>query len=181
MTSPLSGPVAGNEADRGGPPAASPSATRQPGANPLEALVRRDGRVEALERYGTLAARILISQIFLISGVMKIVDWTGTEAQMAGRGMFWIPFFHVAAMLVELGAGLSLLLGYKARLGALVLFLYLIPVTLTFHTFWTYPPEEQKVQMLFLLHNLTLLGGLILVMTVGPGPLSIDYRERRPA
>src|SRR5438309_6163418 len=36
-----------------------------------------------------------------ISGVMKIIDWSGTEAQMAGRGMFWIPVFHVAALLTE--------------------------------------------------------------------------------
>ena len=145
----------------------------------LGAFVGGTARIEALERYGMLAARILMSQIFLISGIMKIVDWSGTEAQMAGRGMFWIPFFHVAAMLVELGAGLSLLLGYKARLGALVLFLFLIPVTLTFHNWWTYPdPKDQHVNMLFFLHNLTLMGGLLLVMTIGPGPLSIDRKGR---
>ncbi len=136
------------------------------------------GPVEALERYATLAARVLISQIFLLSGVMKVLDWQGTEAQMAERGMFWIPFFLAAAMAVELVGGLSLLLGYQARLGALLLFLYLIPVTLTFHNWWTYPPEQQKVQMLFFLHNLTLLGGLLLVMARGPGPLSIDLRGR---
>jgi putative oxidoreductase len=153
-----------------------------PGAELLRAFVGGDGRVEGLERYGTLAARILISQIFLLSGVMKIVDWSGTEAQMASRGMFWIPFFHVAALLVELGAGLSLLLGYKARLGALVLFLFLIPVTLTFHNWWTYAdPKEHHMNMLFFMHNLTLMGGLILVMTFGPGPLSIDLRGRRPS
>jgi putative oxidoreductase len=138
------------------------------------------GRGGTLSRYGTLAARILLSQIFLISGVMKIVNWSGTEAEMAGRGMFLVPFFHVAATVVELGAGLSLLLGYKARLGALVLFLYLIPVTATFHlAFWTYPPEQQRVQMLFLLHNLALLGALLLVITCGPGPISLDGGRRR--
>jgi putative oxidoreductase len=125
-------------------------------------------------RYGPLVARILISQIFLISGLMKIVDWSGTEAEMTEQGMFWIPFFHVAAMLVELGAGLSLLLGYEARLGALVLFLYLIPVTFTFHHFWTYTGEKQKDNMLFFMHNLALMGGLLLVMTWGAGPFSID-------
>src|SRR5207302_8900156 len=97
----------------------------------------------ALQRYGPLVARILICQVFLLSGVMKIVDWSGTEAEMAGRGMFWIPFFLAAATLVELAGGLSLLLGFKARLGALALLLYLIPVTLTFHNFWTYPPDQQ--------------------------------------
>jgi putative oxidoreductase len=146
----------------------------------LCAFSGESGRVEALERYGTLAARILISQIFILSGIMKIVDWSGTEAQMAERGMFWIPFFHVAAMLVEIGAGLCLLFGFKTRLAALVLFLFLIPVTLTFHNFWTYAdPKEQHVNMLFFMHNLTLMGGLLLVMTMGAGPLSIDEKTRR--
>jgi len=135
------------------------------------------GRPDALVRYGTLAARLLISQIFLISGVMKVLDPAGTAAQMESRGMFWVPFFLWSAAAIEIGAGLSLLLGYKARLGALVLFLFLIPVTLTFHNWWTYPdPKEQQVNMLFFIHNLTLMGGLLLVMIWGPGPLSIDRR-----
>ena len=181
MASPSSGPAAANQAGwiarRGvsGP-------TTQTVASSLWAIAGGTGRSGVLERYGTLAARILISQIFLLSGLMKIVDWSGTEAQMAGRGMFWIPFFHVAAMLVELGAGLSILLGYKARLGALILFLFLIPVTLTFHNFWTYTdPKEHEVNMLFFMHNLTLMGGLLLVVTFGPGRFSLDLWRRSSA
>jgi putative oxidoreductase len=127
-----------------------------------------------LDRYGPLFARILLSQIFLFSGIQKILDPAGTEAQMASRGMFLIPLFLWAAVAVELGGGLSVLLGWKARWGALLLFLFLIPVTLTFHNFWTYPSEEQKVQMLFMLHNLALMGGLLLVVCRGPGPISLD-------
>ena len=88
-----------------------PPSTMQMGTNFLWDFLGGTGRIEALERYGSALARILMAQIFLISGFMKIIDWSGTEAQMAGRGMFWIPFFHVAALLVELGGGLSLLLG----------------------------------------------------------------------
>ena len=168
-----------NEAGQGASLGSHPAAMRS-AMSRLWAFVGGVGQSAALERYGMFVARILMSQIFLISGVMKIVDWSGTEAQMAERGMFWIPFFHVAAMLVELGAGLALLLGYKARLGALILFLFLIPVTLTFHNWWTYAaPKEQYVNMLFFLHNLALMGGLLLVMTCGPGPLSFDLKDRR--
>ncbi len=175
-------PVAANQAAQGLLPGADPSRTQAPAANLVRALLGGGGRVEALERYGTLAARILIAQVFLLSGVMKITDWEGTEVQMASRGMFWIPFFHVAALLTELTFGLSLVLGYKARLGALLLLLFLIPVTLTFHTWWTYPdPTQQHINMLFFLHNLALMGGLLLVVTFGPGPLSLDARGRRPS
>lgn len=138
------------------------------------AFLHGDGRVDALERYGPLAARLLICPIFILSGVMKALAPEQTAAQMESRGMFWVPFFLWAAVAVEVVGGLSLLLGLRARLGALLLFLFLIPVTLTFHNFWTYPPEQQRMQMTLFLHNLTLMGGLLLVMTFGPGPLSID-------
>jgi putative oxidoreductase len=137
--------------------------------------------VGALERYGVLAARLLISQIFILSGIMKVLDPAGTAAQMEGRSMFWIPLFLWAAVVVELGCGLMLLVGYKARLGALLLFLFLIPVTLTFHNWWTYPQAEQQTQMFFFMHNVALLGGLLMVMACGPGPLSLDFWKRKPA
>jgi len=132
-----------------------------------------------MERYGTLVARLLISQIFLLSGIQKILDPAATQEQMASRGMFWIPFFMWAAAAVELAGGLSVLLGWKARLGAALLILFLIPVTLTFHNFWTYPPDQQQQQMILFMHNLALMGGLLLVVTIGPGPLSIDHNKVR--
>jgi putative oxidoreductase len=157
----------------------TPTADR-PELSPRPAAPGLSGAAAVAERYGPLLARLLISQIFLISGLMKILNWSGTEADMAEHKMFWIPFFHVAALLVELGAGLSLLLGCKARLGALALFLFLIPVTLTFHSFWTYTdPHGQKENMILFMHNLALMGGLLLVMAWGPGPLSIDLKGRR--
>ena len=58
----------------------------QPASETLRAFLGGDGRVEALERYGPLAARILISQIFLLSGVMKIMDPAGTAAADGGAG-----------------------------------------------------------------------------------------------
>jgi putative oxidoreductase len=173
-------PATVHQTDRGLIPAARPSTTQEPTTGLVQSFVGGEGRVEGMERYGMLVARILIAQIFLLSGVMKVLDPSGTAAQMEGRGMFWVPFFLVGAIIFELGGGLSLLLGYKARLGALALFLFLIPVTLTFHNWWTYAdPKEQHVNMLFFFHNLTLMGGLLLVMVVGPGPLSLDRRRRR--
>jgi putative oxidoreductase len=178
MSSPASGAVAGNQPVRGGF-GASASEMQQPATNLTRAFLGGVGRVLTLERYGTVAARILISQIFILSGIMKVMDPAGTAAQMESRGMFWIPFFLWAAAAVELGAGFSLLFGFKARLAALALFLFLIPVTLTFHNFWTYTDPKERIQnMILMMHNLTLMGGLLLVMTFGPGPFSIDFWKR---
>jgi putative oxidoreductase len=67
----------------------------------------------------------------------------------------------------------------KARLGALVLFLYLIPVTFTFHHFWSYPPDKAQDQFFFFLHNWALMGGLLYVVACGAGALSLDRWMRR--
>jgi len=178
MTRSSSEPLAGAAADRG-VPLGSSTGSQQSAAEFLRAFVGGDARIHVLERYGALAARILISQIFLLSGVMKVMDPAGTAAHMEGRGMFWIPFFLWTAAAVEIGAGLCLLVGYKSRLAALALFLFLIPVTLVFHNFWTYAdPKERQDNLILMMHNLTLMGGLLLVMTVGPGPISVDHRRR---
>jgi putative oxidoreductase len=170
MTQPLAKSVAGGLDDR---------EVCKPGTSVVHKFVTTRGRIALLEQYGALAARILISQIFIISGIMKVLDPSGTAAQMEGRGMFWVPFFLWSAAAVEIAGGLSLLVGYKTRLGALALFLFLIPVTFTFHNFWTYPPNEQQQQMFNFMHNFALMGGLLLLMAFGPGPVSLDLRRRR--
>ncbi len=78
MSSTWSGSAGGNQAGGVGFRGANASAAAWLRA--LWAFAGGEGRSAALERYGTLTARILISQIFLISGIMKIVDWSGTEA-----------------------------------------------------------------------------------------------------
>jgi len=93
---------------------------------------------------------------------------------MADKGMPAVPVFLVGAILCEIGGGLSLLLGCKARLGALLLFLFLIPTTLVFHNFWDYQGAEQKMQMINFMKNLAIMGGLALVVGFGPGPISVD-------
>lgn len=173
MANPAGGTIHSNANGNLGMEAGS---TRGFGTSVRERFAREMATV--VETYAPLTARILMSQIFLASGIMKIVDWAGTEAHMASRGMFWIPFFHVMAILVELGAGACLLVGNKTRLAAMVLILFLIPVTLTFHNFWTYAdPKEQQTNMIMFMHNLTLMGGLMLLMVHGSGPISVDGKH----
>jgi hypothetical protein len=105
MTRSSSEPLAGVAADRG-VLLGSPTGARRSAPKFLRAFIGGDARIRVLERYGALAARILISQIFILSGVMKVMDPAGTAAQMEGRGMFWIPFFLWTAAAVEIGAGL---------------------------------------------------------------------------
>ena len=80
--------------------------------------------MEQLEKYGALLARILLVTIFILAGVSKIGGFSGTQGYMAARGMPATAFLGSLAILVEVGGGLAVLLGYKARLAALLLFLF---------------------------------------------------------
>jgi putative oxidoreductase len=132
-----------------------------------------------LERFAPLVGRILLAQIFLASGLNKLGAWEQTAGYMASKNMKLVPLFLVAAILFEVGGGLSVALGYKAKVGAATLFIFLIPATLIFHNFWTYQGIEQQVQMIMFMKNLAILGGLLLVIGMGAGPLSLDNRKKK--
>lgn len=135
-----------------------------------------------LRRFGQLFARVLLCAVFLMSGFGKIPNWQGTTEFMASKGMPAVIFFLAAAILLEIGGGLSLLLGFHTRAGAAALILFLVPATLIFHNFWAFEGMEQRMQMINFLKNLAILGGLIQTMVYGAGAFSLDARARnRPA
>jgi putative oxidoreductase len=114
-------------------------------------------------RYLVMLGRVLLSVIFLLSGLGKIFDWDVNAKLMASQGMPLIPLLLAGAIIIELAGGLSVLLGWKARWGALLLFLYLIPTTLIFHDFWAFSGAEMQTQLVNFLKNLSIMGGLLLV------------------
>jgi putative oxidoreductase len=123
--------------------------------------------------------RICLCTIFLLAGLGKLMDYSGTAAMMASKGMTLIPLFLYAAAAVEIIGALSLLLGYRTRYGVAILLLFLIPTTLIFHDFWNYTGPEQQLQMIMFLKNLAIFGGLLYVLAFGAGGFSIDaFRHR---
>ncbi len=108
---------------------------------------------------------------------MKVFGWSGTAAYMTARGMPAVPLFLAGAVVIEIGGGLSVLLGYRARLGALALIVFTVPTLFVFHNFWSYPPAEQQVQMVMFLKNLALIGGLLMVAALGAGAYSLDRNK----
>lgn len=137
-------------------------------------------RVDGFTRFAPLLGRILLSMIFLASGVMKFLNWDATAGYMASEGM---PLVHVllpAAAVVELVGGCSVLFGWFTRWGALALVVFLIPTTLIFHDFWAVPPEQMQNQMQHFMKNLAILGGLLVLAGFGAGPISCDARFDPP-
>lgn len=116
-----------------------------------------------------LAARILISTIFIMAAINKSMDLLGSEQYMAAYGIPAAGVLLVLSIIVEIFGGLSILLGFKAKWGAIALFLFLIPTTLIFHTEIT-----DQIQSIMLLKNLAIMGGLLMVANYGSGAYSLD-------
>lgn len=93
-----------------------------------------------------------------------------------------VPLVSIAVPLsgvLAIAGGLSILLGYRAKLGACLIVVFLVPVTLT-HRFWTVPdPMMAQIQMVMFMKNPAMLGGALLISQFGAGPFSVDARRPR--
>jgi putative oxidoreductase len=139
-----------------------------------------------LQNTVVLVARVLLSQIFILSGMNHLFAWGNTIQYMTGKGMALKGilggsgevFVHVmlaGAVAFLLLGGLSVLLGIRARCGALLLVLFLIPVTLIFHDFWNYGAgPDRMMQTINFMKNTGLCGGALMVLAFGSGSLSLD-------
>ncbi|MFZ0639454.1 MAG: DoxX family protein [Candidatus Acidiferrales bacterium] len=138
--------------------------------------------MNAYDRVLPLIGRILISIVFLLSGIMKLMSWSMVASMMASKGFPIATVMLAGAVIVEILGGLCLLLGFKARIAAFILFLYLIPTTLAFHNFWTMQGPMRMDNQGHFLKNVAIMGGLLMVAAYGAGKLSIDGRATtRPA
>ena len=120
-----------------------------------------------------LIGRILIAQIFITSGLGKIGGFAQTAAGMASKELPFAEVLLVITIVIELGAGLMILLGWRARLGALALFLWMVPVTLLFHNFWAVPESAKMVQQIMFQKNLVMMGAMLYIMAFGSGRYSL--------
>ena len=131
-------------------------------------------------KFTVLAGRLLFSLIFLFSGPSLFsaasIGYTASEGvPLAG---VLVP---IAGVLCILGA-ISIILGYKTRIGATMIIVFLVPVTLVFHHFWTVAdPGARQMQMIDFMKNISLLGGAMIILVHGAGPYSLDSRAKTPS
>lgn len=120
-------------------------------------------------KYIPLAARICLCIIFINSGIGKIFGFTSTAEMMANQGLPIASVLLIFTIAFQLLGGLSLLFGYKVKIGSTLLILFLIPATLVFHNPIANPDELNSF-----LKNIGLIGGLLMTIYAGAGALSID-------
>jgi putative oxidoreductase len=121
-----------------------------------------------------LLGRILLALIFVQAGFEKLMGFSGVVSSIAGKGLPMPEVLAVATVAIELGAGLLLVVGLKARWAAFLLFLFIIPVSLTFHNFWTMQGAQAAMNKIQFMKNVSIMGGMLLLAAFGPGRYSID-------
>ncbi len=121
--------------------------------------------------------RILYTVIFLMSGPNLFAK--GTIAYAAAQGVPMASIAVPVSGVIAIAGGLSILLGFKARYGAWLLVLFLVPVTIMMHRFWGLTdPMAAMAQQINFMKNLSMLGAALLIAHFGSGPLSIDKSGR---
>jgi putative oxidoreductase len=123
-----------------------------------------------------LLGRIFFAAIFLMAAPNHFTNQAIQYAASQG-----VPLASIAVPLsgiMAIAGALSVLLGYHARIGAWLLVLFLIPVTLMMHAFWRVTdPAMAQTQMIMFMKNLSMLGGALLITQFGAGPFSLDTRR----
>jgi putative oxidoreductase len=125
-----------------------------------------------------VVGRLMLSAIFLLAAVgNKIPHFNDVADVMAKVGIPAPRFMLVGAIAFLIAGSLSVILGYKSRIGASLLLIFLILATYYFHRFWeSSDPKQQQDQMIEFLKNLGLMGAMLLIIANGTGPLSLDNK-----
>jgi putative oxidoreductase len=125
-------------------------------------------------RYAPLVGRAFLAFLFLQSGWLKMFEFGKTAAVMTAKGVPMAQAALLVTIVILLAGGLMLLVGWHARWAALALFVWMVPVTLLYHAFWSAEPAQLTNQVNHFLKNLALMGALLVIAGIGSGPLSLD-------
>jgi putative oxidoreductase len=124
-----------------------------------------------------LLGRFFFAAIFLMAAPNHFKS--ETIAYAASQGVPLASIVVPASGVIAILGGLSILLGYRARIGAWLIALFLILVTPMMHNFWAVSdPMAHQMQMIMFMKNLSMLGGALLISQFGAGPWSLGARKK---
>ncbi len=123
-----------------------------------------------------LIGRILIAYLFIPAGIGKIMGFAGTVGYITSVGLPLPEVGAVIAIIVELGFGIALLLGFKTRLTAIVMAIFTVAAALFFHKYWSAPDAMKMMQQINFNKNIAIAGGLLALAAFGAGRFSIDKK-----
>ena len=149
-------------------------------------------KTNPLQGIGTVLGRVMLALIFLMSALgNKIPKFNDVVGYMASEGVPVPQVMLVGAIVFLIAGSLSIILGFKARIGAGLLLVFLVLATYFFHDFWTWPEDAKwvlslnsdvqmpvlQIEMISFMKNMALMGAMLFIMSNGSGPWSLDNRQ----
>ncbi|MBP6012794.1 MAG: DoxX family protein [Alphaproteobacteria bacterium] len=127
------------------------------------------------EAIAPLVGRCMLAALFVLAGLQKMQNWNDSAFAMAQHGIGAIPVLLALSVVVELGAGLGLAVGFRTRLMALILFMYTLVVSFLMHDFWAMGDADlMRTEMQLFAKNMAIAGGLLVMVGHGAGRWSYD-------
>jgi putative oxidoreductase len=121
-----------------------------------------------------LASRILIAGVFVVFGIRKAMAVSGTAAYFTKLGFPAADVLVWLVILIEIGGGLLLIIGWKTRIVAWILAIFTVVATFAAHRYWEFDAQQYVAQLTNFMKNLAIIGGLLMVAACGPGRMSVD-------
>ena len=130
--------------------------------------------MESRKDVAALVGRVLLALMFVLAGYGKITAYDGTAGFMASTGVPMVGVLLPLTILVELGGGIAVIVGWRTRWAALLLAAFTLLASMVFHNFWAMTGDAVMTNMLFFYKNVAVIGGLLMVFAFGSGRLSVD-------
>jgi putative oxidoreductase len=124
-----------------------------------------------------LVGRLLLAVIFITSGFGKITGYEATAQYMAAK-LPLVVLLLPLTILVELGGGIALAVGFKARWAGLALAIFTLLAGILFHDYWNADAAHRMGQQINFMKNVAITGGMLMVFAFGPGAWSVDKDKR---
>lgn len=121
-----------------------------------------------------LIGRVLLSSLFLQSAVSKSLAWSAALDEVQSFGLPRRAYLLVPALAVQYLGGVCIAIGVLTFWSATALIVFLLPTTFLAHGFWRYAGADRAHHVTGFFQNFTMIGGLVLLLTTGPGAWSID-------
>lgn len=126
-----------------------------------------------------LLSRVLLAALFLPAGLAKLTGFDATVAYITAVGLPAPTLAAAAALVLEVGGGIALILGVGTRFAALALALFTLIASVVFHAYWAAPADQAFVTQLLFFKNIGVAGGLLAIAAFGAGGWSLDARRAK--
>lgn len=130
--------------------------------------------MEFLQDLFSLVGRVLISGMFLWAAYEKMKNWNATVTYLKTKNIPYLNIVLPVGVALKVIGGLSVLLGWHAHIGALLLLIVAISSCLKMHDFWRIQGEEKSMEKLLFIKDVAVIGGLFMILALGAGHFGVD-------